>query len=316
MADCAPRKRAKLAEVGGSKDISLTAAQIKLDHKNKLATKDNDTEEIAASIQVWNTTELLEHIISCLPGKSIVVVSGINNVAYNCVANSSIAQSKLFMRPSGHAPDHWVYCEFYLPRRLAISPGRQVVAQCFEPTMDAFHQVERTGGVDGMAKWVSVVSLCPLLELDDTQESTALGRLKRKGWQEDERAHLTGLPAENTKYADMFLTDPPTYKVQIEVTYKHSLKPLLMIRAKRHVVSTTSPLTVGAVLESACTQPGDTYLHEPAMPANNYNASHRFLKSSTINDVIVQTLQEHGGSFALDLSNSEFVFKNRRSKIH
>lgn len=43
MADCAPRKRAKLAEVGGSKDISLTAAQIKLDHKNKLVGNGRDS---------------------------------------------------------------------------------------------------------------------------------------------------------------------------------------------------------------------------------------------------------------------------------
>ena len=119
----------------------------------------------------------------------------------------------------------------------------------------------------------SLLALCPLLKLEGAEETTALGRLKEKGWYGEERTHLTGLPAENTKYADILLTDPPSYKIQIEVTYKHNLKPLLMTRAKRHVVSTSSPLTVGGVLNSACTQPGDTYLHEPAMPANNRNAS-------------------------------------------
>lgn len=84
------------------------------------AADSNDNEEYAASTQVWNTTELLEHILSYLPGKSTVVVSGVNKMAYNCVANSSIAQSKLFMRPSGRKEDRWLYCEFYLPHKLCL----------------------------------------------------------------------------------------------------------------------------------------------------------------------------------------------------
>jgi hypothetical protein len=244
-----------------------------------------------------------------LPGKSIVVVSGVNKMAYNCVANSSIAQSKLFMRPSGHAPDLWVYCDFYLVGRR--SQESQLVAQSFERSKDAFKAM-RTGKTDGTERLVSVVALCPLLELQDAQETTALGRLKRKGWQDDERANLIGLPAENTRYADMILTDPPVNELDIEFIYTHSLWPLLKIRAERRVKSKDGPLTIGAVMRSARSQPGNTFVYHPPMPSNNYNRSHACLPSSTVNDVILQAVQEHGGSFALDLKNSHFVFEHPR----
>ena len=157
-----------------------------------------------------------------------------------------------------------------------------------------------------------MVNLCPLLVLDDAKETTALGRLKRKGWQDDERANLTGLPAENTRYADMVLTDPPVNTVGIKFTYKHSLWPMLRIQAKRHIKSKGGPLTIGAVLRSACSEPGNTYLHEPPMPSNNYGRSHACLQNSTVDSVILQTVQEHGGSFTLDLKDSQFVFQSPR----
>jgi hypothetical protein len=47
------------------------------------------------------------------------------------------------------------------------------------------------------------------------------------------------------------------------------------------------------------------------MPSNNYNASHSHMPRSAVNDVILQAAKEHGGSFALDLPNSKFIFQNR-----
>lgn len=217
------------------------------------------------------------------------------------------------MRPSGREKDIRLYCEFYLPqrrrRRRTTQPQRQIVAQSFEPSVDAFHK--NGGSVNGMARWVSVVALCPLLELEDSQETTALGRLKRRGWRGQERANLIGLPAENTKYYDMVLSDPPVHEVEVELTYKHSLKPLLMIRGKRFVSSPASPLTIAAVLSDACGSLSHTYLHEPPMPSNNYNASHAFLPAATIKDLMAQKVQEYGSSFALDLTNTQFIFRNR-----
>lgn len=113
----------------------------------------NDAESTTASAQVWNTTELLEHIISYLPGKSVFVVSGVNKMSYNCVTNSSIAQSKLFLRPSGREKDVWLYCEFYSPpRRRRLQIGKPIVAQSFERSVDAYHEIKRTAQGDGMAK--------------------------------------------------------------------------------------------------------------------------------------------------------------------
>lgn len=273
------------------------------------AAEGEDTEGYAASSQVWNKTELLEHVIFHLPAKSIVMVSGVNKMAYNCVANSSIAQAKLFMRPISHEEDLWVYCEFYLPSTRLFQIERQLVAQSFEPSMDAYYKI-RTGKSDATARLVSVVASCPLLELEDAQETTALGRLKRKGWQDNERVYLTGLPAENTRYANMILTDPPANSVDVELAFKHNLWPVLKIRAERRIK--IEQLTIGMALRSACSKPGNTFLHGPPMPSNNYNRSHACLPRSTVNDVILQTVKEHGGSFSLDLTNKRFVFQNTR----
>lgn len=233
-------------------------------------------------------------------------------MAYNCVTNSSIAQSKLFLRPSGRGHDLWLYCEFDRQDPNLPFPQRMLVAQSFEPSMDAFALVKRTGKVSGTARFVFVVALCPLLELEDAQETTALGRLKRKGWQDDERANLIGLPAENSRYADMVLTDPPVNEIWIRFTYKHSIWPSLLIRVERYVKSKVGPLTVGAVLREARTKPGDTFLFEPPMPSNNYCASHACIPRSNVNDVILQAVQEHGGGFALDVKKSQFIFRNPR----
>jgi hypothetical protein len=70
-----------------------------------------DDEDLPASAKVWNTTELLEQIISYLPAADIVVLSGANKMSYNCVNNSSFAQVKLLMRPSNLEPEVWWYCQ-------------------------------------------------------------------------------------------------------------------------------------------------------------------------------------------------------------
>lgn len=162
----------------------------------------------------------------------------------------------------------------------------------------------------GISKWMSAVELCPLLRLDGHQEATALDRIKRYDWQEGERVKLVGLPAQNTTYANMILTDPPVDKVHAELTYKHSLHPLLMIRARRYVENTGSPLTISAVISRACSEPGPLYLHDPSRASNNYHASHQYVKQESINGMMSQKTQEHDGNFALDLTDSQFVFQD------
>lgn len=217
------------------------------------------------------------------------------------------------MRPSGREEDRWMYCEFYDPRTFTFDSPNDIVAQSFELISDTPLQIKNAGVPNAVARgWVTMVDLCPLLELDDAQESAALGRLKRKGWQDDERANLTGLPTESTRYNNMILTDPPVNAVGVKLTYKHSLWPSLRIQAKRHIKSKSGPLTIGAALRSACTGPGTTYLHEPRMPSNNYGRSHACLQNSTVDNVILQTVREHGGSFTLDLKDSQFVFWSPR----
>ena len=152
----------------------------------------------------------------------------------NCVANSSIAQSKLFLLPNGCEKDIWLYCQFNRMRGQFIRES--IMAQDFEPStcMDAY-DTNRVAGAFCTLESLSAVTLCPLLELDDCRKETAMDRIKRNGWHDAERANLIGMPPENTKYIDMILTDPPTFDVEAHLTFKHSLNPTLMVSATRQV---------------------------------------------------------------------------------
>ena len=136
-------------------------------------------------------------------------------MSYNCIANSTTAQSKLFLRPSGREKEIWMYRE---PGRLRRGRGgTKLVTHGFEPFKVISHEEMRISMVaDGFTpQWVTAVTLCPLLELEDREETTALGRLEKTGLQQHERANLVAMPAEDSKYANMILTDPPIYEVEV-----------------------------------------------------------------------------------------------------
>lgn len=269
-----------------------------------------DFDELQASAKVWNTTELLEQIISYLPVFDMVVISGVNKMSYNCFNSSKFAQSKLFLQPSHRAQSFWLYCEFRDSTNFRFELEGKIVAQSFELSEEEYEKIHiaRTAKI---AKWVSAVALCPLLQLVDYQETSALGRIKRKGLY-DERVILIGRPTENTKYANMILTDPPVHQVSAELTYKHTLHPLLMVRARRYVVDANSPLTFNTVVQSARQQVGDVFVHDPPTATNNYKVSHFFKPNSSIDAEVLLKVQEYGGKFVLDPKNSELVFEDRR----
>lgn len=227
----------------------------------------------------------------------------------NCVANSSIAQSKLFLLPNGCEKDFWLYCQFNRMRGQFIRES--IMAQDFEPStcMDAY-DTNRVAGAFCTLESVSAVTLCPLLELDDCRKETAMDRIKRNGWHDAERANLIGMPPENTKYIDMILTDPPTFDVEAHLTFKHSLNPTLMVSATRQVSNPDSALTIGAVSTIARSQLGPVTIHNPPPPGSNQNPSY-FIGYGTVDEKILPKLQQSGGSFELDPKNSYLVFQNK-----
>lgn len=253
-----------------------------------------------AGSQIWYTTELLEQVISNLPGVDIVVVSGVDKTARNCVANSSLAQTKMLLRPSGHRLEIWYYCEY----RTRSGKKSTVQRQSFElvPLQeDASQQKPFT-------RPVLPVALCPILELMQKREEGAMDRIQRQpwrivgGWRDAEYANLIGCPPENSRYFDMLLTDPPVPKVEAELTFAHNLYPKIMVRATRVVTQKKkSPITFRSLVESVRSQSGDVFVHEPTSCSMN--------RKSSVNHEIALQVQRHGGYFKVDPEKSFLCFK-------
>jgi hypothetical protein len=210
------------------------------------------------------------------------------------------------LRPSDREQEVWWYCWW---SRVSVGKrGNTVVEhELFEPTKLSAEELKDQNLLSGLA-----VNLCPLLQLVDNKENTAVGRIKRKGWQNNETVTLVGAPAESSMYANMFLTDPPTLQVDAELAYKHTLLPSLLIRAKRTVrADTIRGLTFNDMVRDVRTQRGGLFVHEPQMASNAYQACHYFMSESSITEEMVQRVREHGGTFALDIKKSFVNFPRR-----
>lgn len=254
-----------------------------------------------AGPKVWYTTELLEQIISYLPAIDVIVTSGVDKTAYNCIVNSPVsplAQTKMFLCCSARKREVWWYCEnttrsarhpsFELPRKEDAYPGDQEFAKRFFP-----------------------VALCPLLELEEQREESAMERIQRQNWRASRRqgedANLICFPAEESKYIDMLLTVPSLPSVQADLAFAHDLNPALMMKAQILVVQDHSPITFRSLLDSARKGSGDLIIFEPPCSLNNWSACHYLKRSRSVDDEIAQKMQEHGGHFKLDPKRSRVI---------
>jgi hypothetical protein len=260
-----------------------------------------DDEDLPASAKVWNTTELLEQIISYLPAADIVVLSGANKMSYNCVNNSSFAQVKLLMRPSNLEPEVWWYCQ-----DRTLGRNRRGLCQRVRITGPSF---ELSGEGALLAGRVLAVALCPFLRLPNHHEATALGRIKRQRWADSNWVTLAGAPIEDTKYAHMYLTDPPTTAVSAELVYKHSQIPSMIVKAKRCVGSKTSHgFTFNEMIKRVREEPGVVSVTEPPTSLNEYRYLDNEWNDSYINHEIREKVCKYGGHFVLDSTMSIIRF--------
>lgn len=128
----------------------------------------------AASSKVWNTSELLEQILSTLSAKDLIAASDVNDTFYNCLINSPGLREKL-----------------WLP------------VKCKKP-------IERYEGLHiiGSDRCLQPIDLCPVLDLWD-RNVMAYGPVYRVETQGNiEYTKLTRQPAKLRGLADMLLTDP------------------------------------------------------------------------------------------------------------
>jgi hypothetical protein len=160
-----------------------------------------------------------------------------------------------------------------------------------------------------LSKRVLAVMLCPFLRLANCDDASALDRIKRQGWSDSDWVTMTGAPAEDTKYAHMYLTDPPTSAVSAELVYKHSQIPSMTLRAKRRIGSKTSHgLTFDEMIKTVREQPGVVYAYETPTSSNEYHYRYYERDNCSINQEVREKVCEYGGHFVLDTTMSVIRF--------
>jgi hypothetical protein len=228
-----------------------------------------------------------------------VAVSGVNKIAYICINNSSLARDKLFLSPSRHKPDFWWYYDNCLS-----DSHPEVRVQSFETSTDAFPP-----GMffESLKKRVYAVTLCPLLKLPDNK-TKAIDQMRNSEMRSliwdvvstEQVAHLVGVPAEGSKYANMYLSDPPISHATADLTYKHTLSPL-RLEAKRNV-NCDRGLQFGKMIGFARKLAGEVSMSDP------WKDDFKRYRDSTLNEVIAEQAALHGGEFVLEAESSRINF--------
>jgi hypothetical protein len=274
-----------------------------------------------ASLEVLQTPELLENILSFLPGCDLINASKVNELFYDCILRCPATQETMLLRPSsGPVPQCY---SLLLTRAADGSWGLLVVVRALGLTPAAGMQDD---DISQGALPCPAVRLCPLLRLDDTEFK---GRNRAVGLSEDDRdptsshcysplgtdiARFTaelGL-TDMERFPGMMITDPPQNEAAIQLWLRHSDKPAGL--SVFHRVKQNSPLTLTELVKSAKLATGQVFTHLYSCPDHNKPAcacgrSEWERRLGTFHGKSVETLasnyvQKFGGSFLLDLDQS------------
>lgn len=268
-----------------------------------------------ASSLTLQTTEILEHILSFLPGPDLFVASNVNRFFLNCIVNSPAArQTLLFSSTVKPLP------ECYQVHRIrrdvwGIRLGSSTLA--LTPTAGVQH--------DDLYHWATrclVVRLCPGLQLsrpDNNKDrvTTEMGRYRDYRDERSTRATFIVQPTEMTRLGhQVLLTDPPVRGLRVYLCYRHSHSFTAVN------VSTTikqdSPFTLNGLVKSARLSKRAVWIdeEEPVVPrswcrcrwarACDFHRKPRRVDQHglSLEEVVAQEIRKHGGSFLLDLKLS------------
>jgi hypothetical protein len=254
-------------------------------------------EASAAMTQVFNTPELLDLILSHLPGSGLFAMAKVNHHHRAGVYASIAARRTLFLLPRPALPGTWS-----LVRRRAKNitwAHKRVVelsAEVREPRW-AVHPI-------------IPAEVCPLLsrsspasgyyhEADVHPQDSYLGH--------GEAAKFAFQPVNAVLLPKMMLTNPPCHDVFIDLVYVHNLQSSITLSAERIIHNShkhACGLTLSAVLEEAYGLLGDVVFHEQRL-----DSSEERRESTNLRREIAVEREERGGHFKICFKRTRQRFR-------
>lgn len=248
-------------------------------------------------MKALRTPEILELILSHVPAFDLIAASNVNDFFYNCAVNSPSIQKTVILHSGVHAPPQ---C-YRIHRSWTGSDGRTVTRTTIGLTPSAGMSSDDT------MQWAepcTAVRLSPALRHIDhyvARENIAtptddLRKLRLYG---NETLHFTVGLIEIGRL-DMLVSDPPVTGANICLCYRHDRTSATV---NINYASAPDPqVTLESIFKEAWSATdGFIFLVEGADVGG---ASTKSLSDTTLDAVISEYIENHGGSFALDLKGS------------
>lgn len=246
-----------------------------------------------------HTTEILELILSHVPAFDLIAAANVNDLFYNCAVNSPIIQQTLLLRSGINAPPQ---C-YRIHRSWTGSDGREV--------RSATNGLAPSAGMssDDNMPWAepcTAMRLCPALGPLDYYAarenigtpSDGLHNLRLYG---NAMLVFTAAPVEVGRL-DMFVSSPPVTGVSIFLCYRHVRTPAMVII--NYTSAHDCPLTFNSIFEGAWSATNGSIVLVEGADVRGPGVSTIFTSDTTLDAVTSEYIEDHGGSFALDLKRS------------
>jgi hypothetical protein len=246
----------------------------------------------SAAQKALHTTEILEPIMSHLPGFDLIAAANVNDFFYNCAVNSPDTQQTLFLRPGVNTTP-----ECYRVHRSWIgSSGREEKSTTIGLTPSAGMS---TNDTSQWAEPCTAVRLCPALRPMDAhllRENIAtptddLRKLRRNG---NKRILFAAGPNEVGRL-DMYACDPSVTGASICLCYRHVGTSFMIVI--NYTSSQIYQLTFNSIFEEAWSATNGTII---LVEDGVMKSAH----GTTLDAVTSEYIKSHGGSFALDFKAS------------
>jgi hypothetical protein len=244
--------------------------------------------------------ELLEIILSHLPTLDLVVATGVNMTFRNLVQNSPTLQRKLFLRPT-NKPREFVKRQGV--GRVAVATQRE-----FDNGFDGDDNENENGGVghnndddddnldqSSEPEWVmayEIAALCPLLVPQCDHE----GRDNDASAYEGPRVVcLSRLASLAEHWANMYLTNPPSTQVSLDLTYHGGYARQYSV-SERYTVSCETGITLASLLDVIYLKGNIVVARKPGLwPSSVHGDMVGLKRNVTVNQVIAELEQWWAG---------------------
>ncbi|KAK3690776.1 hypothetical protein LTR37_018998 [Vermiconidia calcicola] len=226
---------------------------------------------------VFNTTELLEQILLCLPMKSVFVSQRVCTHFKDTILKSNALQQKLFLRPAGDKSVLWLI-------RPSIPRGQLQEKFAKAPADVHFRVANASEVMDGTVRRYRPAALNPLLRLDTDIPAHDREAACRVWSRVGDRLALDlkikiGIAHS---WRDMYLTDPPCESINLAASWFVGLPDtpdVEICSTVTAVLQDTDGLTLGALV--------DAVVHKKRMTSSWNDSEWTSLDNTSLNDVLL-----------------------------